>query len=338
MSSRGANRLRDRVTWRRGELVFVAALALACAAVTATVDFGPVRIAAGALLELVLSGYALSALIAAQRGFERAELVLCTLGASLVTAALGGLLLAVLPGHMGRTEWAVVLGAVTVLAAGGAIVRRERAEPGVYREEADPASVAGSDAGVDAVLGPAAESASLSGSEPGADAILGPRAALGPRAVLPPRAGVVVNATLALLAAGVAAGAIVIASHAAERTAGFTQLSSLPTSSSAHAGVLIRVRSHEHRASGYRLTVVEDRRRVRTEQIELPPGGEWHTRTAPVRPDTQRVVVSLYRAGERRRFLYTSYFPPAPEKRPAATRSSRLERIVERLPPIGAIG
>ena len=47
----------------RGEMLLVALLAVVCAAVSARVDASLPRITAGLLLELVLPGYALSALV-----------------------------------------------------------------------------------------------------------------------------------------------------------------------------------------------------------------------------------------------------------------------------------
>jgi len=99
---------------------FVLALTVLCGVLGAVAPPGPARVAAGLLLCLALPGYALSALAFARRGIARAELLLCTLGGSLVVAALGGLLLDAAPGHMGRGAWAILLSFVTVLALAGA--------------------------------------------------------------------------------------------------------------------------------------------------------------------------------------------------------------------------
>jgi hypothetical protein len=127
-----------RRTARERDLLAMGALALACAAATWLTAVPPLRIAGGVLLELLLPGYAITALVSDRRALRAAELALGVIGASLVTAALGGLLLDVLPGHMGHVEWVALLLAVTLGAGALAIVRPPAAEPSPVEHERAP--------------------------------------------------------------------------------------------------------------------------------------------------------------------------------------------------------
>jgi hypothetical protein len=104
-------------------VLLVLALTVLCGVLAASAPDGAARVASGLVLGLALPGYALSALVFGRERLTGAELLLCTLGTSLIVSALGGLLLDALPGHMGRAAWAMLLSLVTVLAALAAVLR-----------------------------------------------------------------------------------------------------------------------------------------------------------------------------------------------------------------------
>jgi hypothetical protein len=111
-----------------------AALAAVCAATTVVPVLSPARLPAGLLLAFCLPGYALVRLLFPGRSLGRAELAACALGLSLTVAILGGLLLNLAPGHLGRAAWAVFLAGLTVACCAAASIR-EGAEPGSsYRD------------------------------------------------------------------------------------------------------------------------------------------------------------------------------------------------------------
>ncbi len=116
--------------WRgRATLTAVAALALLCGLATAIAPDGPPRIIAGILLVLLLPGYALTAAAIPGRPPSWAELIVCTLGCSLVCSILCALVLDVLPGKMGRTEWALALALIVLAAVAAALVRDRGGAP-----------------------------------------------------------------------------------------------------------------------------------------------------------------------------------------------------------------
>lgn len=77
-------------------------------------------------LILFLPGYALAAALFPGRAGARSEQVLLSLGLSLALAALGGLLLNLLPAGLQGATWAAMLWAVTMLASGAALARRRQ--------------------------------------------------------------------------------------------------------------------------------------------------------------------------------------------------------------------
>lgn len=206
------------------DLLLVAALAILCGAVASLVDLAAPRVVAGLALELVLPGYALNALARPRMRLDGAQLLLGTLGASLAVSAVGGLALDVLPGHMGRIPWATMLTVVTVGAAAAA-----RTWPPRRLQEYSDAP-------------PPQQPPPERGSR---------------RGRLPAECGL---GALALLTA---AAAVAIAAGAADRTPGFAELSTLPSSSAAQPGMLIavkkprtscrRVHSHDRRRRAGRL-------------------------------------------------------------------------------------
>jgi Protein of unknown function (DUF1616) len=115
------------------DLVIVVGLALACAMVIEQVALPPARIAAGLFLALILPGYAVTSLVFPRQRLDHFETLLCTCGFGLVIAALGGLLLDLLPGSIQRAEWVALLLATTVAAAVAA--RRPESVPGADEEE-----------------------------------------------------------------------------------------------------------------------------------------------------------------------------------------------------------
>jgi uncharacterized membrane protein len=245
---------------RRPDLVIVLGLTV-LAGVLAVAVGGPVRIGAGIVLELLLTGYALATLALGSGARGRAELLLCTLGGSLVVAALGGLVLDALPGHMGRLAWTLLLVCVTVTAAGAALL--------------------------------------LEGSSERAPAM--------PRWRLTKRGAI--NALCAVSALCIAVSAIVIARDAADRTPGFSQLSTVPASKARDPRLIVGLTSHEAHATSYLLVISEDGRRVFRHRLSLEPGAHWEMHTAPVAARTRKVMVRVYRGG--RSDLYTSFYPAA---------------------------
>ncbi|HEY1833049.1 MAG TPA: hypothetical protein VGG08_01325 [Solirubrobacteraceae bacterium] len=248
---------------RRPDLVIVMGLAVLAGVLAATVA-GPVRIGAGIVLELLLTGYALATLVlgaGARARDGRAELLLCTLGGSLVVAALGGLVLDALPGHMDRLAWTLLLVCVTLAAVAATFVRDDSSglAPAVSRRR------------------------------------LTPRGA--------------VNAVCAVLALCLAVAAIVIARDAADRTPGFSQLSTVPASKAHDPRLIVGLTSHEAHDASYLLVISEDGRPVFRYRLRLEPGAHWEMHTAPVAASTRKVMVRVYRGGQPD--LYTSFYPPA---------------------------
>jgi hypothetical protein len=271
------------------QLLLTMALAILAGILAATVDLAAVRIGAGVVLELVLTGYAIASLLSTRARFTRSEMWLCALGASLVVSALGGLLLDVLPGHMGRSEWALMLTLVTLLACAVALWMVRGA----------------------------------TGSRGAPTPMGGLAALLSGRSVL----RTALDAACALLAVGLAGAAIVLASGAAKRAPGFTELSSLPLSSAHDPRLQVRVRSHEARATALRLVVREDGHQVLSREIPLGAGREWRGRTAPVAPSTHRVLVLLYRGAAKRSYLHTSFYPPIPRAPAPAQKALRKAHL-----------
>lgn len=76
------------------------------------------------LLVFVLPGYALVNLLFPENHLEMAEFIALTLGLSLATAALGGLVLNWLPWELQTHSWTVLLGSITFIACVIALLRK----------------------------------------------------------------------------------------------------------------------------------------------------------------------------------------------------------------------
>lgn len=111
------------------DMQVTAALATVCAAIALMPVLSAARLPAGLLLALCLPGYGLARLLFPGRSLGRAELAACVLGLSLGAVALGGLLLNVVPGHLGRPAWAIFLATLTVACCAVASLRKPD-EPG----------------------------------------------------------------------------------------------------------------------------------------------------------------------------------------------------------------
>jgi hypothetical protein len=298
---------------RRPDLLIVIGLALLAGLLAVAVPAGPVRIGAGIVLELALTGYALAALVLGGEGRrpEHAELLLCTLGASLVVAALGGLLLDALPGHMDRLAWTLLFVCVTLASAGAALVLdRRAASQGTVEPRAQQSRPA--------TVEPRAQQ-----SRPPSRAVLEPRAQwsrsassmrVGARTrALSLAAGgggrLAVNALCAVVALGLAVAAIVVARNAADHAPGFSQLSTVPASKTARdPRLIVALTSHEAHKVRYLLVISEDGRPVLRHRLSLEPGAHWEMHTAPVAARTRKVLVRVFR-GSGKPSLYTSFYP-----------------------------
>ena len=111
------------------DMQVTAALATVCAAIALMPGPSAARLPAGLLLALCLPGYGLARLLLPGRSLGRAELAACVLGLSLGAVALGGLLLNIVPGHLGRPAWAIFLATLTVACCAVASLRKPD-EPG----------------------------------------------------------------------------------------------------------------------------------------------------------------------------------------------------------------
>jgi hypothetical protein len=316
---------RPRSRARSGaDLALVALLACACALIAGLVDAPVVRIPAGLALELALPGYAISVLVFERGSLDLPARTLALIGTGLVVAALGGLLLAALPGHMGRGEWAGLLLLVTLIAAAGAALRP--ATGGSQAPQREDSAVAG-DAAAAGDAAPARDAADSPDAARGAGATAGAAvrdfAGTGDAADGAARAGGSggvprpLSLLLAVVALGLLVAAVAIARNAARRTPGFTELSALPASPAHDPSLRIVLRSHEHGAERLRVVVRGAGRRTLEQPVSLAPGGRWLMLTAPVSPSAQRVVVDVYRGSASSPLLYTSYWLPPP-RAPAA--------------------
>jgi uncharacterized membrane protein len=106
------------------DLVTATAAAFFCALVALIVPLEAVRVAFAAPLCLVLPGYAITAAVFAPSPLGRPQAVLFTVGLSLTTIAIGGLVLHFMPGGVRDLSWAALLCAVVL--AGCAIASRRR--------------------------------------------------------------------------------------------------------------------------------------------------------------------------------------------------------------------
>jgi len=130
------------------------------------------------------------------------------------------------------------------------------------------------------------------------------------RTVAVARAGtraVASNVASLILAGTLAVAAIAIAGHAADRTPGFAELSSLPTSSAHDPRMLITIRSRRSITTSYLLEIREDDRMKLRRRLTLAPQQLVRILTPAARSSTHVVVVTLSRPGSR---LYTAYYLP----------------------------
>ncbi len=290
--------IRDISSRRNFNVLVTGMLAIVCGLVAGLVDAPAPRIAAGAVLALLLPGYALTMLVFARRDLDWAELALGTLAGSLVVSALGGLLLDGLPGHMGRLEWAGLLALVTVAASAASAARP--AEPFAARQP-DPA---------------------------------GPSSAVPP---VRARGTLVLNVALAFVAAALVTGAVLVARHAANRSPAFSELSSLPASRGATPRFSIRLASHEHTPTTFTIVAVQDGRPTGTWRVRLNPGGRTRILTPPIRARARRLRVTVYRGLSPQVYLHTLYFLHAARATVArrATGTSRFSLLSPSLTPTG---
>jgi hypothetical protein len=258
----------------RRDLPVVAGLTVLAGVIAASGADQPVRVVAAVLLEFLLTGYALMVLVRTRVALSHSECALLMLAMSLVVAALGGLVLDVLPGHMGRVEWSALFVLVSVASvAAAAIIERRRARS----HDAD-------------------------------ETVRGPRR----RATGLPSLRTLLNTTLALFALGLAVAAVAIAQHAAARTPGFLALSAIPASNAHDPALRIQLSSHEPAAVPLRIVIREDGTLVLRRELRLAAGAEYRMSSRAVRPSTARVTVGVYRAGQTSAALRTIFYPPAP--------------------------
>jgi hypothetical protein len=297
--------------WIARQRLLVALLAIVCALVTALVDARVPRIAAALVLVLGTPGYALTALIFPSPRLDGAERALTILGTSLVVAALGGLLLDVLPGHMSRAAWALMLAVVTLCATGAAALRPPP------QEDVAPASVE-----------PETQAEVRADGWYSSLARVVVNAALGILAL----ARTVVNVALGILALALAAGALALTLHSANRHVGFAELSTLPAPSAHKRQLLVRLRSDELHRTPFTITIREDRRVPRVSHITLGPGEEWRIVTKPLRRSTRVVRTDVFGLGAVRPLLHNVYYP-ARRKTPATRPLPFLEPSASRTNP-----
>jgi uncharacterized membrane protein len=103
------------------DLVIASATAVLCGVVVLCVPLEGVRLAAAVPLSLLLPGYAITAAAFGRRQLQRPQLLLLSVGMSLATLAIGGLVLNYVPGGLRAASWAgllllVVLGGCTIAA------------------------------------------------------------------------------------------------------------------------------------------------------------------------------------------------------------------------------
>jgi hypothetical protein len=134
------------------------------------------------------------------------------------------------------------------------------------------------------------------------------------------------NAMFALLALALAVTALLVARDAANRSPGFTELSSLPAQPGPDPALSVMVVSHQHRASGYLLVVREDGRPVLSRALRLEAGESWHVRTAAVARATREVSITLLPTDGAGPSLQTTYRPPRAAQPVRSTRSHARRR------------
>jgi Protein of unknown function (DUF1616) len=304
----------------RWTLALASCLAVVCGATVASLDAPAPRIAAAVLLVLLLPGFALTACAFPARKPDLVEVLLSSLACSIVVGALGGLLLDVLPGHMNRLAWAVLLAAVTLLAAIAALVRssgRDGASlpPGRVEPEASADAPKRRRPAMRLLTFIALIALGALGRRTGSR-----RPSPAPAVTQPPsrRVGVkTVNSLLVILAVLIVVASVVAARNAANSSPGFTELSLLP-GSSAPSGLLVHIASHEHRTASLRLTLSENGRLVDREQFRLAPGQSRHLVLPASRSGV--VVARVYRQESKTPLLRATYYPRASPARGGTAR------------------
>jgi hypothetical protein len=276
LAPEGSPSPRRRVT---SEGLTVTALAIICSLVAWRVDTPALRIAAALILTLAAPGYALSYLVFPSRRLDPAERVLTALGMSLVVAALGGLLLDVLPGHMSRGAWALMLALVTLCATFGVALRPPTADDlptGSVEREPDVSP---------------SDDRWYSG-----------------------RTRIALNLALGMLALALAAVALTLAVGSAERHTGFAELSLLPASQRRQPRLLVKLKSHELYPTPFTIVIREDRRVSLVSHVTLMPGEEWRILTGPLRVSTRALRAYAFRLGRTTPLLSTVYYPIGPRE------------------------
>ena len=221
------------------------------------------RVAAGLLLVVALPGYALSVLAvpAVPDWFRQVNSSLWrgmwTVGLSLATAVVAGLLLNLTPGGLTRTSWAVSLAGVTLVAVAAAAWRRRRT------------------AAADGARDPLAVS---------------------PATSAPPRRRVTAGYALAALALAGTATGLAVASAGWQRSPGFAQLWLVPAHGAVAAGeqATLGVRSGYHSAETFELVLRRGTEPAEGWAFTLAAGQAWQqTVTAPAgQPITARLTVA----------------------------------------------
>jgi hypothetical protein len=316
----------------RWTLALASCLAVACGAIVASVDAPAPRIVAAALLVLLLPGFALTACAFPVRRLDSVELLLSSLACSIVVGALGGLLLDVLPGHMDRLAWAVLLVAVTLLAAIGSLVRPTgrnggslpagRVEPEVRSEAPKRRRPAVRLLALIALIVLA-----VLGRRSGRER---PVPALTSKPPPPRRAGVkAANSLLVILAVLIVVASVAVARNAANSSPGFTELSLLPGSSRPSV-LVVHIASHEHHTESLRLTLSENGHLVAREKFRLAPGKSQRlilpaSRSGVVVARVYRQQSETHRQSETP-LLHATYYPRASSARAARHKARRVAR------------
>jgi uncharacterized membrane protein len=102
-------------------------VSLLCAVVALLAPFEAIRVVAAIPLALVLPGYAITAATFARRPLDWPLIAVLSIALSLVTLALGALLLNYVPGGIGSLSWALLLLLVIVNGCRTAALRRRQA-------------------------------------------------------------------------------------------------------------------------------------------------------------------------------------------------------------------
>lgn len=251
------------------------------------------RIAGGIPLVLVLPGYALSALLLPDRvrpGYISSALWhgMWTVGLSLATAVLGGLLLNLLPAGLTRTSWTIMLAGTTLLALGtGALLRIRRS----------PAAQPGSPV-------------------PGAGTLY--LASLRRRTARALNGQALVYSVAAALAVGAAIG-LAAFTAARQQPAGFAQLWLVPAANRTGRAT-VGVRNYYARTQRFHVVLQRGSQTVSQWDMDLPAGNTWTTAVSA--PATERLSAELTTAGEQTSpqvvTLHQGASPPDPRPSPAA--------------------